>query len=77
MLTFFDRLFRHWGFAAHERRLGRFLAGRYRAAKRVGKSDHIRDPRSGQWRGVFTPEVRKRFDARYGPLVEKLGYPAD
>jgi hypothetical protein len=35
---------------------------------------HPRDPKSGQWRQLFTPKVRRRFDELYEDLPERLGY---
>jgi hypothetical protein len=35
---------------------------------------HPRDPKSGQWRQLFTPKVCRRFDELYGNLPERLGY---
>ena len=59
-------------------RLGRWAglrrARRTRASRRAGKSEHIRNPASGQWRTYFTPRVRDRFNERYGSLLEGLGY---
>jgi len=35
---------------------------------------HVRDPRPGQWRDVFTPKVQAVFAARFPDLIETLGY---
>lgn len=59
------------------RQLGLVYARRFRAAKRIGKSEHIRDVTSGQWRKYFTPALRERFDAECAELLAKLGYPVD
>jgi hypothetical protein len=59
------------------RRAGSLRARRSTAARRVGKSRHIRDPASGQWRSHFTPTLRERFSAEHGGLLARLGYPTD
>jgi hypothetical protein len=71
----FDRIFRFFELPFLSRQLGLFHARRFRAARRARGSDHIRDPRSGQWRDVFTPAVTRRFDDEYGDLIEMLDYP--
>jgi hypothetical protein len=38
------------------------------------KSKHVRNPSSGQWRGVFTPRVEQAFLERWGDLLERYGY---
>lgn len=54
---------------------GRYYARRYSASRRRGKTAHIRNPSSGQWRRYFTPEVSRRFNELYGDLLERYGYP--
>lgn len=71
----FDRIFRFFGLSSWARRIAVHQAGRLRAARRRGRSAHIRDPRSGQWREVFPPEVTRRFARLHGDLLERLGYP--
>ena len=73
----FRRMFVHYGLGALERRLGRFFASRYSAARLQRKDPHIRDPSSGQWRAHFTPRVRDAFESRWGKLIDQLGYAAD
>jgi sulfotransferase family protein len=38
------------------------------------KSKHVRNPSSGQWRGVFTPRVERAFLERWGDVLERYGY---
>ena len=73
----FRRIFDHFGFSWHLRRLGRRYADEYRASKRGGKDGHIRNASSGQWREHFTPALTERFDREYGDVLDKLGYPRD
>jgi hypothetical protein len=58
------------------RRLGMRTALALRADAQRGRNDHIRDPRSGQWREHFTPALCRAFDDRWGSLLERYGYPA-
>ena len=72
----FQEIFEFYGLSRLERSLGGWFADRHSIDKR--RSDpHVRNPTSGQWRQLFTPRVRKVFDARYAGLVRQLGYPAD
>lgn len=71
----FDRIFRFLELPEWTRRIGVVHAWRLRAARRRRRSEHIRDPRGGQWREVFTPAVVRRFDERHGDLLERYGYP--
>ena len=71
----FDRIFRFYILPFIARRIGLHYAHRFRAAGRTSlRSGHIRDPRIGQWREVFTQTVTQRFDDEYGDLIERLGY---
>lgn len=71
----FDRLFRHYQLPYLARHRGLRYAARYAAGREIGRSQHIRNPTQGQWREHFTPALRARFDAEYGDLLAKLGYP--
>jgi len=73
----FDRIFRFYELPFASRQIGLHYVRKFRAAKRVGRGGHIRDPRSGQWREYFTPVVAARFNEAYGDLIEKLGYACD
>jgi hypothetical protein len=74
-MAVFDRLFRFLGLSPMARGIGAFHVRRLRASRRRERGDHIRDPRSGQWREVFTPAVTRRFERTWGDLLERLGYP--
>lgn len=71
----FDRIFRLYELPFVSRQIGLHYARKFRAAKRARRGGHIRDPRSGQWREHFTPALESRFNAEFGDLLEKLGYP--
>ena len=70
----FDQIFRFYELPFMNRRVGLHFAHRFRASSPSLRSEHIRDPRIGQWREVFTHAVTKRFDDEYGDLIEMLGY---
>lgn len=44
---------------------------------RVDDPSHVSDGRPEQWRGVFDDRLRRRFLARFGDALERLGYRAD
>jgi len=54
-----------------------YYARRYSAGKKTVKAGHIRNASSGQWRELFSPELKQRFNERYGDLLERYGYPLD
>jgi len=41
------------------------------------RSAHIRNPKSGQWRDVFTEATREAFKTQHNSLLVKLGYEKD
>lgn len=57
------------------RMAGKHYAKRYSAVKKGGKKGHIRNANSGQWRQYFTPALQSRFNALYGDILERYGYP--
>lgn len=69
----FDDIFRFYELTGLERRLASWLAGYYAVNRRTNDT-HIRDPRPGQWRDVFTPRVERRFEEQFGDTVALLGY---
>lgn len=70
----FRELFDFYGLSWPAKRAGLFYAARYSAARKKGRTEHIRDPSSGQWREHFTPRLRQAFNDRYGAVLERLGY---
>jgi hypothetical protein len=73
-VAIFDRIFQGWALDFRARQIGLHFVRKFRASKRSGFDDHIRDPRSGQWREVFTPRVTHRFEQEYADLLDLLGY---
>lgn len=84
----FRDLFAFYELPWPQRRLGAWFARRHAlpsaaraqpapdpGASAGGKDPHVRDPKAGQWRALFTPRVRRAFDAEYAGLVRDLGYP--
>lgn len=70
----FRKLFEFYNFSEKLKRRGSKLAERYSASKQEGKSDHIRNQLTGQWREHFTPRVNAYFNERYATLLEKYRY---
>jgi hypothetical protein len=76
----FGKLLRFYGIPIYERKLGQYLAHKYSAQRqqRPGRRvKHIRNPKSSQWRDIFTPKVKAYFNERYEPLIKELGYSID
>ena len=73
----FERVFRFFELPFIARQIGLHYARKFRASNSSNRNDHIRDPRSGQWREIFPHTVAKKFNEEYGDLAEKLGYPLD
>jgi hypothetical protein len=48
--------------------------GRNRAAARIGRTAHIRDPAPRQWEHWFTATVEKCLQDRHPNLLQKAGY---
>lgn len=76
-VSVFNEAFLHFRLSPAERLRGLYYARKFRAARRLTRTAHIRNPAPGQWRALFSPGLKKQFDALYGPLVDKLGYPID
>ncbi len=71
----FRRLAEHYGLSRPETFLWTRLAARYSKggqSRRIAR--HVRDPRAGQWQGVFSDAVREYFDTRYADVVAALKY---
>lgn len=76
----FRELFKFYEIPILERTVGRYLADRYsvKGQQKTGQQiQHIRNPKSNQWREVFNPKVNAYFNERYEPLLKRLGYPVD
>jgi hypothetical protein len=71
----FGRLLRHYDMTWRERWIGTHLAAQHQETGQSGDNQHVRDPRPGQWRQLFTPRVTAAFVERYGDLPAVLGYP--
>ena len=41
---------------------------------RLSWDSHVRNPRGGQWREMFTPRVQEAFTTRFPGLIRSLGY---
>jgi hypothetical protein len=70
----FHEIFSHYGVTWLERRLGVMLADRFSASKKVGNEEHIRNPKSGQWKNIFTAKTNRYFEQHHGEILELYGY---
>lgn len=52
-------------------------AEQYRAGGKEAVKGHARDPKTQQWRELFSPELNKKFVETYEPLLKRYGYPLD
>lgn len=53
----------------------RHFADKYRAGKALVKKDHIRNAKSQQWRDLFSPAVKEKFNQMYADLLHRYQYP--
>jgi Sulfotransferase domain len=72
----FSEVFDFYELAVPRRVLGRVLASRYSAERSGRRSEHVRDPRPGQWRGVLPDDVVAAVDRDYGDVLDRYGYAA-
>ena len=56
---------------------GLSYARRHAAGRRSARRDHIRNPKSGQWRDVLPEDVAKAVSRDYGDILARYGYPPD
>lgn len=72
----FSELLDHLEIKRWKRRKLLFFAKKYALPNRK-KDKHIRNPKAGQWRNHFTPEMNKNFVEEYGNILERYGYPKE
>lgn len=70
----FKDILKFYGVTWLESRLASILAEQFSANKQKGKTRHIRNARSSQWREHFTPRVQDYFERKYGELLERYDY---
>ena len=70
------RIARHFGWPAPIRIWASAVANQFRAGRREVWSGHIRDPKAGQWRSAFSPELTVEFARDWGDVLERYGYAA-
>lgn len=73
-LDVFRELFSFYGLAWPEKRLALFLTNYFSARKQTGKTPHIRNARTSQWKEHFTPKVISYFEQHFGDLLERYNY---
>jgi hypothetical protein len=65
----------HYGWSDARREALSLEADRWQAGDgRLSWDSHVRDPRPGQWRAMFTPTVERAFIEQFGDLPQRLGY---
>lgn len=69
----FERIFDHYGIRGLRRRLGLRSAQRYSASGSARRTQHIRNPSSGQWKSVLTPRVLAELERRHPEAIERYG----
>lgn len=69
----FDQVFSHYGIRGPRRAVGLMAARRFSASGRASRSQHIRNPRSGQWKDVLTPRVLAELDRRHPEAILRYG----
>jgi Sulfotransferase domain len=73
-INVFNNMFEFYELPFMAKKAGLFYVYKYSAKNKKGKSKHIRDPSSEQWKKYFTPAVTRKFEEEYGALLEKLRY---
>ena len=73
-LQVFTEIFRFYEFTEAEQQRGLELARQFAASSEGKLKSHIRDPKAGQWRDLFTPKVKRHFEEHHGALLERYGY---
>ena len=69
----FSQILEHLEIKNLEKRKLLFFAKKY-ALKNRKNDKHIRNPKAGQWRTYFTPEMNKNFVKEYGDILDRYGY---
>jgi hypothetical protein len=70
----FAEMMSFYGLSWPERKLGVLLARRFSARGKAKLKSHIRNPKAGQWKELFTPKVARHFEQNHGELLEHYGY---
>lgn len=70
----FEELFAHYGLSWPTKKLARYFGYRHSAQQKSNRTEHIRNPSSGQWKKHFTPEVERYFNERYSDLLTRYNY---
>lgn len=70
----FAELFSFYRLSWPERAIGHLLAWYFSASRQAGRTQHIRNPRTSQWKEHFTPKVSRYFERHFGDLLSRYGY---
>lgn len=70
----FSKILDHLEIDNFEKKKLLFFANKY-ALKNRTQDNHIRDPKAGQWKTYFTPEMNAHFVREYGDILDRYAYP--
>lgn len=70
----FSDILAFYELTAAEQQRGLELARQFAASSEGKLKSHIRDPKAGQWREVFTPTVARHFEKQHLALLGRYGY---
>jgi hypothetical protein len=70
----FRRIYDFYGFVPQTRWAAAHYANKYSITSAHRHGSHIRNPKAGQWKRHFTPDLERMFNERFGALLEKYGY---
>jgi len=70
----FGKLFDFYKLSKKQKLAGFELVNKYAANKQNGKTEHIRNPKTSQWKDYFTPKVTDYFKQVHGGLIENYDY---
>jgi hypothetical protein len=75
--SIFEEMFNFYGFSGVETEQLISFVELYSIENSKEKSTHIRNPKGGQWRDLFTPKVERYFNERYSEVLSRYGYEID
>ncbi len=70
----FEEIFDFYELSWFEKKIGVVIAEKLSASKQIGLTNHIRNPKPGQWKQYFTTKVNNYFELHYSKLLEIYNY---
>ena len=74
----FENIFDFFELSLFKKRIGLRTASRLKAGTKFQKKshlgEHMRTPVSGQWKSIFSNNVKEKFERDHGDLIEYFGY---